>query len=164
MVYNAMKLFMEINPQLFDECSQDYNELQSSATARERARLTKWEKLQAQAEKMKKGQAAPSTNGKVNTNKPESDATQDSQQRLDALKLHDETNIQVKQQSVSPVLSFVYSSLPLLRRPFTILQALSIAKQTSFFTVRSAHLLIFVLGCCRGDVEVLQAARKDLAL
>jgi serine/threonine-protein phosphatase 2A regulatory subunit B' len=28
MVYNAMKLFMEVNPQLFDDCSHDYAESQ----------------------------------------------------------------------------------------------------------------------------------------
>jgi len=26
MVYNALKLFMEINPELFDECLQQYKE------------------------------------------------------------------------------------------------------------------------------------------
>lgn len=106
MVYNAMKLFMEINPQLFDECSQDYNELQNSAAAREQSRLDKWEKLQTQADSMKKGSAAPTTNGKTTTAKPESDATQDSQQRLDALKLHDESSIPVKQQSVRLIFRF----------------------------------------------------------
>ena len=29
MVYNAMKLFMEVNPQLFDDCSHDYAESQT---------------------------------------------------------------------------------------------------------------------------------------
>ena len=38
MVYNAMKLFMEINPQLFDDCSHDYTEHQNNAEAREQAR------------------------------------------------------------------------------------------------------------------------------
>jgi hypothetical protein len=74
MVYNAMKLFMEINPQLFDDCSQDYTELQNSAEAREQARKRKWEKLAEQA------------NSKFESDK----ITQDSQKRLDALKLHDD--------------------------------------------------------------------------
>jgi serine/threonine-protein phosphatase 2A regulatory subunit B' len=26
MVYNALKLFMEINPEMFDECMQQYKE------------------------------------------------------------------------------------------------------------------------------------------
>lgn len=101
MVYNAMKLFMEINPQLFDECSHDYNELQSNAEKREQARQSKWEKLTEQANRMKTG-----SNTKTNTTTVENpvnadtDATQDSQQRLDALKLHDESTTN-KQASVS---------------------------------------------------------------
>lgn len=55
MVYNAMKLFMEINPQLFDDCSHDYNEHQNNADKREEARKEKWAKLQSQADKMKQG-------------------------------------------------------------------------------------------------------------
>lgn len=92
MVYNAMKLFMEINPQLFDDCSHDYNELQNNADEREHARKAKWEKLQQQANKMKQG-----LNGSATI--VDADATSDSQARLDALKLHDETN---KVASVSP--------------------------------------------------------------
>ena len=86
MVYNAMKLFMEINPQLFDDCSHDYNELQNSADKREEARKAKWDKLDEQASKMKNGMGALPPRPKL-----DNDATQDSQQRLDALKLHDET-------------------------------------------------------------------------
>ena len=41
MVYNAMKMFMEINPQLFDECSHEYNERMNSAEEREKARLSR---------------------------------------------------------------------------------------------------------------------------
>ena len=96
MVYNAMKLFMEINPQLFDDCSHDYNELQASADKREQARKAKWERLNEQADKMKSGLGLPPAKPKVDT-----DATQDSQQRLDALKLHDESTA-IKQSSVSP--------------------------------------------------------------
>ena len=96
MVYNAMKLFMEINPQLFDDCSHDYNELQASADKREQARKAKWEKLNEQADKMKSGQGVPV----APRPKPAADVTQDSQQRLDALKLHDESTA-VKQSSVS---------------------------------------------------------------
>jgi serine/threonine-protein phosphatase 2A regulatory subunit B' len=85
MVYNAMKLFMEINPQLFDDCSHDYNELQNNAEQREKARKEKWDRLQEQADRQKQSRALPSTNPIY------SDVTQDSQQRLDALKLHDES-------------------------------------------------------------------------
>lgn len=80
MVYNAMKLFMEINPQLFDDCSHDYNEHQNSADTREQARKEKWARLQSQADKMKQG---------LRPVKP-ADASADNESRLDALKLHDE--------------------------------------------------------------------------
>lgn len=49
MVYNAMKLFMEINPQLFDDCSHEYTEHQQSAGAREALREHKWAAIQEQA-------------------------------------------------------------------------------------------------------------------
>lgn len=85
MVYNAMKLFMEINPQLFDDCSHDYNEHQNNADKREQARKDKWTKLQTQADKMKQGlRPVP-----VGT----SDATQDTAQGLDALKINDESTM-----------------------------------------------------------------------
>jgi len=91
MVYNAMKLFMEINPQLFDECSHDYNELQNTAGQREKAREAKWEKLTEQANRMKAGLAATPTTPAIKE-EPESDPAQDNQERLDALKLHDESS------------------------------------------------------------------------
>jgi serine/threonine-protein phosphatase 2A regulatory subunit B' len=53
MVYNAMKLFMEINPQLFDDCSHDYTEHQNNAEAREQAREDKWKALEEQAKQHK---------------------------------------------------------------------------------------------------------------
>jgi serine/threonine-protein phosphatase 2A regulatory subunit B' len=90
MVYNAMKLFMEINPQLFDECSHDYNELQNSAPQREKARQAKWDKLAESAKKLKTGVAAPLEAAPIEE-ESEPDATQDNQERLDALKLHDES-------------------------------------------------------------------------
>jgi hypothetical protein len=99
MVYNAMKLFMEINPQLFDECSHDYNELQNTAGQREKAREAKWAKLTEQADRMKRGLAkAPSTPSIKEV--PETDPAQDNQERLDALKLHDEST-SAKPSSVS---------------------------------------------------------------
>jgi serine/threonine-protein phosphatase 2A regulatory subunit B' len=100
MVYNAMKLFMEINPQLFDDCSHDYTELQNSAETREQTRQSKWDRLAEQANKMKSGLGAPSV--KLTNAEYETDSmTQDSQQRLDALKLHDESAIGSKPSTVS---------------------------------------------------------------
>jgi serine/threonine-protein phosphatase 2A regulatory subunit B' len=100
MVYNAMKLFMEINPQLFDDCSHDYTELQNSAEKREKTRQSKWDRLAEQANKMKSGLGAPPE--KTANAKYETDTmTQDSQQRLDALKLHDEAAVGSKPTTVS---------------------------------------------------------------
>ncbi|KAE8354212.1 transcription-associated protein [Aspergillus coremiiformis] len=90
MVYNAMKMFMEINPQLFDECSHDYNERQNSAEQRERARKERWEKLAAQAKDRQNGVPPPPPPVDVPVFVDEVDSiTQDSQLRLHALKLDD---------------------------------------------------------------------------
>lgn len=53
MVYNAMKLFMEVNPQLFDECSHEYTEQQNNAEAVKANRQAKWDRLTQLAEQMK---------------------------------------------------------------------------------------------------------------
>ena len=100
MVYNAMKLFMEINPTLFDECSADYTESQNTAGQREAARQQKWAQLEEQARRNLN--KMNTTNGsKVNSStRPKvtppakidevDPAAQDNQQRLDALKLQDD--------------------------------------------------------------------------
>ena len=99
MVYNAMKLFMEINPQLFDECSHDYTELQNTADQRKQARQSKWDKLAEQARQKQNGVPPiipPLTsirgsdlNSPLRTDEVDP-LTQDSQKRLDALKIQDE--------------------------------------------------------------------------
>ncbi len=96
-----MKLFMEINPQLFDDCSHDYTELQNSAETREQARQSKWDRLSEQANKMKSGLGVPATAAAANPIYEPDNMTQDSQKRLDALKLHDEAAVGSKQTSVS---------------------------------------------------------------
>ena len=101
MVYNAMKLFMEINPQLFDECSHDYNEMQNTADQRQQARKSKWDQLAQQANQRRNGQAMPTlpvtdTKGQKALMPMRTDEvdpiTQDSQKRLDALRLQDEAS------------------------------------------------------------------------
>lgn len=99
MVYNAMKLFMEINPQLFDDCSHDYTEHQNNAEAREKAREAKWKALAEQAKHSKtNGSArvpqsiAPVSRSKASTPMriDEMDPiTEDNQKRLNSLKLQD---------------------------------------------------------------------------
>ncbi|KAK1710347.1 hypothetical protein CaCOL14_004325 [Colletotrichum acutatum] len=92
MVYNAMKLFMEINPQLFDDCSHDYTEQQNSAAAREALRERKWASISDQAEQRRSANGAP-TAGRAHAGSlsrvDEVDGTEDNQKRLDSLKLQD---------------------------------------------------------------------------
>ncbi|KXT14454.1 hypothetical protein AC579_4804 [Pseudocercospora musae] len=59
MVYNAMKLFMEVNPQLFDECSHEYTEQQNNAEAVKANRQAKWDRLSQLADQMKQNGHAP---------------------------------------------------------------------------------------------------------
>jgi serine/threonine-protein phosphatase 2A regulatory subunit B' len=94
MVYNAMKLFMDINPQLFDECSHDYTEHQNNAEAREQARESKWKALVEQAKRTKtNGVVRPATVTNSTRSKSKIDEldpiTEDNQKRLDSLKLQD---------------------------------------------------------------------------
>ncbi|GAB1314939.1 serine/threonine-protein phosphatase 2A 56 kDa regulatory subunit delta isoform [Madurella fahalii] len=98
MVYNAMKLFMEINPQLFDDCSHEYTEQQNSAASREALRERKWAAITEQANRRKaaNGSAGTSAGGPPARTMPnpmprldEVDTAEDNQKRLDSLKLQD---------------------------------------------------------------------------
>ena len=99
MVYNAMKLFMEINPQLFDECSDHYRETLAMEEQTKLARIDKWDHLKALAQQRSKNSEAvnpPITDRLGNKVRApskidEDPITQDSQKRLDALRLQDET-------------------------------------------------------------------------
>lgn len=91
MVYNAMKMFMEINPQLFDECSHEYTEHQNSADQREKTRQDRWDLIEQQA---KRQNGAPALPPAPNLNVPEpidevEAMTTDSQKRLNDLKLEE---------------------------------------------------------------------------
>ncbi|BDD58824.1 Serine/threonine-protein phosphatase 2A 56 kDa regulatory subunit delta isoform, variant 3 [Monascus purpureus] len=95
MVYNAMKMFMEINPQLFDECSHEYNERQNSAEQREKARVDRWDKLAEMAKDRKNGipppppAHPPAVLGQVD----EIDAlAEENETRLNSLKIQDESS------------------------------------------------------------------------
>ncbi|KAI9662780.1 MAG: Serine/threonine-protein phosphatase 2A 56 kDa regulatory subunit delta isoform [Trizodia sp. TS-e1964] len=104
MVYNAMKLFMEINPGLFDNCTHDYEEYQNNAERRQAARASKWAHIAEMANKTRNLSTLPpnaaatinsSSKGIRGTSPPDGDdgdpITHDSQKRLDALKLQDES-------------------------------------------------------------------------
>lgn len=95
MVYNAMKLFMEINPQLFDDCSHDYTEQQNSAAEREALRERKWAALGERANQRRASSggvadAPPRAQAGTLPRVDEADpAAEDNQKRLDSLKLQD---------------------------------------------------------------------------
>lgn len=99
MVYNAMKLFMEINPQLFDECSEHYREHEATAEKTLRTRTANWALIADWAKKNSKGENAaipPLTDLRGQKFNPpsridEDPITQDSQKRLNALRLQDES-------------------------------------------------------------------------
>lgn len=88
MVYNAMKLFMEINPQLFDDCSHEYTEHQNNAEARVQARDAKWKTLADQASARKTNGAAR-TKFAATPRLDEIDPADESQKRMEQLKLVD---------------------------------------------------------------------------
>lgn len=98
MVYNAMKLFMEVNPQLFDECSREYAEKQQNASKEQQSRQQRWDKLAELAASKKTGKVndklpLPSTGSKGATPMHVDDSdplSQDSQRRLEALRLQDD--------------------------------------------------------------------------
>jgi serine/threonine-protein phosphatase 2A regulatory subunit B' len=95
MVYSAMKLFMEINPSLFDECTNDYAALQESAPARNAERESIWKALEEKADSKRKlrGAAADPT-ARPRTGSPmqiSDDSASDSQKKMDALHLQDES-------------------------------------------------------------------------
>jgi serine/threonine-protein phosphatase 2A regulatory subunit B' len=82
MVYNAMKLFMEVNPQLFDDCSHDYAESQNNATQRQQSRQDRWDKLAKLAELRSNGTAEKSAVDPMRMD--------DSESRLENLRLQDD--------------------------------------------------------------------------
>jgi serine/threonine-protein phosphatase 2A regulatory subunit B' len=98
MVYNAMKLFMEVNPQLFDDCSHDYAESQNNADQRNQSRQMRWEKLAELAKAKQNGKVEPKGPSSLQASKVGSPMhvddtdplSQDSQRRLEALRLQDD--------------------------------------------------------------------------
>jgi serine/threonine-protein phosphatase 2A regulatory subunit B' len=101
MVYNAMKLFMEVNPQLFDDCSHDYAEQQNHASEKLQSRQARWDKLAELAKARQNGRIQaplPTTTGsgaKVATPMRPDDSdplSQESQRRLEGLRLQDDAS------------------------------------------------------------------------
>lgn len=93
MVYNAMKLFMEVNPQLFDDCSHDYAETQNNATQRQQSRQDRWDKLAKIAESRQNGTAkAPLTTATATSPMRLDDSDPLSQGRMENLRLQDDAS------------------------------------------------------------------------
>ena len=46
LIYNALKLFMEMNQKLFDECTQQFKIEQKKEKEKQRKRIENWEKLE----------------------------------------------------------------------------------------------------------------------
>lgn len=90
MVYNAMKKFMEINPQLFDECSHEYNERQNTAEQREKARSDAWDRLAELAKDRRNGIPAPPV--QPSQGREFDSIVEESQSQLNSLKLQDESS------------------------------------------------------------------------
>lgn len=92
MVYNAMKLFMEVNPQLFDDCSHDYAESQNNASQRQQSRQDRWDKLTKLAEARQNGRAEKSALKPAAAASPvrPDDSDPLSQGRLENLRLQDD--------------------------------------------------------------------------
>ncbi|KAF2024536.1 protein phosphatase 2A regulatory B subunit [Setomelanomma holmii] len=94
MVYNAMKLFMEVNPQLFDDCSHDYAESQNNAGQRKQSRQDRWDKLAKLAEARQNGtipNPALSTSAAASPMRLD-DSDPLSQGRLENLRLQDDAS------------------------------------------------------------------------
>jgi hypothetical protein len=113
MVYNAMKMFMEINPQLFDECSHDYTEHQNNADQRRKVLArTGGSVIEQQAKDRKNGIPAPPPPA-LDVPEPIDEVeamTHESQKRLNSLKLQEDPDISKDRpsregtpNSVSPV-------------------------------------------------------------
>lgn len=104
MVYNAMKLFMEINPTLFDECTSAYAADQESAPQRLSERENVWKMLEDKAAANRKPRAAEQDGKNLSLSSQSQQVVRggspmqitddsgagDSQRQMDALNIQDE--------------------------------------------------------------------------
>jgi len=92
MVYSAMKLFMEINPSLFDECTSDYAALQESAPQRQAERENLWKALEEKAARKRKETASGVNSiARPPAGSPMQISEDGASDKLDALNLQDES-------------------------------------------------------------------------
>lgn len=100
-----MKLFMEINPTLFDECTNEYTAIQEAAPQRLAERENVWKILEEQAALKRKSLdeakiSKAATQSEVRAGSPmegvtEDPATSHSQKKLDELHIEDESHKKV---------------------------------------------------------------------
>lgn len=104
MVYNAMKLFMEINPTLFDECTSAYAADQESAPQRLTERESIWKMLEDKAATNRKPRASDQDSKTLSLTSQNQQVVRggspmqitddngagDSQRQMDALNIQDE--------------------------------------------------------------------------
>lgn len=89
MVYSAMKLFMEINPTLFDECTTEYAAIQENLPQRQAERENVWKLLEEQAEQKRKQLEATKTNNSTTQGRSGS-PMQISDEKMNDLRIKDD--------------------------------------------------------------------------
>lgn len=65
MVYSAMKLFMEVNPTLFDECSNQYRDEEDQSYKRQQTRDARWARLEEIAKQRQGTKTGRMSNGNI---------------------------------------------------------------------------------------------------
>lgn len=95
MVYSAMKLFMEINPTLFDECTSEYAAIQENLPQRQAERENVWKALEEKAAQKRKQLDAKKANttSQARSGSPmqiSDDYTSDSQKKMNELHIKDD--------------------------------------------------------------------------
>lgn len=113
MVYNAMKLFMEVNPQLFDDCSHEYTEAQQHLAEKQQTRQMKWDKIADLAKQRQNGRIeeplpiTTTSGSKVTTPGPHPEEVDplspENARRLQALRIQDDGMTDRRQASASSV-------------------------------------------------------------
>jgi len=80
MIYNALKMFMEISPELFDECSTQYRLVQEQAEEQKLQREEIWKRLE------EKGRRA----SKQTTEEKHEPTSHESEERMKALRIEED--------------------------------------------------------------------------
>ena len=100
MVYSAMKLFMEVNPTLFDECSDQHRHEEDQSQKRRQTRDARWAQIEELAKQRQDAKAGRMSNGSItqqqttNRSPPRGDRSdsfgQDAYRKFDQLRISEE--------------------------------------------------------------------------